>query len=89
MSGNGVTKRAQSLPSRMVRSSRRETADTDQLASSCGNVHWLGLEPRGAVRSAEKAAAQALLRAVLLGQPSNAARVLVQARMGTTPGAAE
>ena len=33
VSGNGVTKRAQSLPSRMVKSSRRETLDTDQLAS--------------------------------------------------------
>lgn len=72
----------------MVRSSRRETADTD-LVFSCGNAHWLGLEPRGAVQSAGKAAAQALLRAALLGQPSNAARVLVQARVETTPGAAE
>lgn len=34
VSGNGVTKRAQSLPSRMVKSSRRETPDTDQLAST-------------------------------------------------------
>lgn len=72
----------------MVRSCRRETADTD-LVSSCGNVHWLGLEPRGAVWLAEKATAQALLRAALLGQPSNAAQVLVQARIETTPGAAE
>ena len=56
---------------------------------SCGNAHWLGLEPRGAVQSAGKAAAQALLRAALLGQPSNAARVLVQARVETTLGAAE
>lgn len=34
VSGNGVTKRAQSLPSRMVKSNRRETPDTDQLAST-------------------------------------------------------
>ena len=88
MSGNGAAKRAGCLPSRMVRSSRRETADTD-LVSSCGKAHWLGLEPRGAVRLAGKAAAQALLRAVLLGQPSNAARVLVQERVETTPGTAE
>ena len=62
----------------MVESNRRETPDTDQLASSCRNVHWLGLEPRGAVLSAEKATAQVLLSAVLLSavlldEPGNAA----------------
>lgn len=73
VSGNRVTRRAQFLPSRMVKSNRRETPDTDQLASSCRNVHWLGLEPRGAVLLAEKATAQVLLSAALLDEPGNAA----------------